>query len=107
MSAPAAPSPANRPSTLELFRSFAAVSLSVSGGGLPWSRRMIVERKRWMSPEEFNEAFALSQFLPGPNVINFSVVFGARFGGAAGAAGALAGLLGAPLGVGTVPAVLL
>ena len=33
-------------------------------------------QKRWMTTEEFNEAFALSQFLPGPNVINFSVVFG-------------------------------
>ena len=37
-----------------------------------------------MTTEEFNETFALSQFLPGPNVINFSVVFGSRFGGAAG-----------------------
>ena len=46
---------------------------------------------------EFNEAFALSQFLPGPNVVNFSVVLGSRFGGAPGAAVALAGLMGPPL----------
>ena len=82
------------------------VSLSGFGGALPWARRMIVERKRWMSAEEFNEAFALSQFLPGPNVINFSVVFGARFGGAPGAAVALAGLLGPPLIIVTVLAIL-
>src|SRR3972149_3095982 len=99
MSSPAAPSPADRPSLAAVFRAFALVSLSGFGGALPWARLMIVERKRWMSAEEFNEAFALSQFLPGPNVINFSVVFGARFGGAPGAAVALAGLLGPPLGV--------
>jgi len=58
---------------------------------------MIVERKRWMTNEEFNEGFALSQFLPGPNMVNFSVVFGTRFGGAAGAVAALIGLIGPPL----------
>lgn len=86
-----------RPSLGELFRAFVQVSISGFGGALPWARRMIVERKHWMTTEEFNEAFALSQFLPGPNVVNFSVVFGARFGGAAGAAVALAGLMGPPL----------
>src|SRR6266568_4427236 len=84
------------PSLSELFRAFAIVSLSGFGGALPWARRMIVERKHWMTAQEFAETFALSQFLPGPNVINFSVVFGARFGGAAGAAVALGGLLGPP-----------
>lgn len=86
-----------RPSLAELFVSFVKVSMSGFGGALPWARRMIVERKGWMTTEEFNEAFALSQFLPGPNVVNFSVIFGTRFGGAAGAAVALAGLMGPPL----------
>lgn len=86
-----------RPSLSELFRAFVIVSISGFGGALPWARRMIVEQKRWMTAEEFNEAFALSQFLPGPNVVNFSVVFGSRFGGAPGAAVALAGLMGPPL----------
>ncbi len=85
------------PSLSELFASFMLVSLSSFGGALPWARRMIVEQKRWMTTEEFNEAFALAQFLPGPNVVNFSVVFGSRFGGAAGAAMALAGLMAPPL----------
>jgi chromate transporter len=86
-----------RPSLAELFRAFAIVSLSGFGGALPWARRMIVDQKRWMTTQEFNETFALSQFLPGPNLVNFSVVFGSRFGGVAGAAVALAGLLGPPL----------
>ncbi len=95
-----------RPSLYELFRAFVIVSISGFGGALPWARRMIVEQRRWMTAEEFNEAFALSQFLPGPNVVNFSVVFGSRFGGVAGAAVALAGLMGPPLVIVTVLAFL-
>jgi chromate transporter len=96
----------NRPSLFALFSAFVVVSISGFGGALPWARRMIVEQRRWMAAEEFNEAFALSQFLPGPNVVNFSVVFGSRFGGAAGATVALAGLMGPPLVIVTVLAFL-
>jgi chromate transporter len=102
----AAPSTAVAPSLGELFRAFALVSVSGFGGALPWARRMIVEQRKWMTAEEFNEAFSLSQFLPGPNLINFSVVYGSRFGGAAGAAVALAGLLGPPLVIVTILAAL-
>src|SRR6266568_4062074 len=95
---PAAPPGATeRPSLFELFKAFAIVAVSGFGGALPWARRMIVEQRRWMTAEEFNEAFALSQFLPGPNLVNFSVVFGLRFGGSVGAAVTLAGLMGPPL----------
>jgi chromate transporter len=99
MSNPAVPSGAITapPSLYELFKAFAIVSLSGFGGALPWARRMIVEQRRWMTTEEFNEAFALSQFLPGPNLVNFSVVFGLRFGGPLGAVVTLAGLMGPPL----------
>src|SRR5690606_18006948 len=85
---------------------FAGISVVAFGGALPWSRRVIVERRQWMTPEEFNEAFSLSQFLPGANMINFSVVFGTRIGGAPGAAVALLGLLGPPLVVICIIAVL-
>ena len=103
--APSAPAAA-RPTLAELFLAFAAVSLSGLGGALPWARRMIVDKRGWMTADEFNETFALSQFLPGPNTINFSVVFGSRFGGVAGAAVAVAGLLGPPLVIITLLAVL-
>jgi chromate transporter len=106
MSESATPPPAIQPSLAELFRAFVIVSISGFGGALPWARRTIVEQKRWMTTEEFNETFALSQFLPGPNVVNFSVVFGSRFGGAPGAAVALAGLMGPPLVIVTVLAIL-
>src|SRR5215470_11063094 len=104
--APSSSSSAIRPKLSELFRAFVIVSVSGFGGALPWARRMIVEQKLWMTADEFNEAFALSQFLPGPNVVNFSVVFGSRFAGAPGAAVALAGLMGPPLIIVMVLAVL-
>lgn len=94
------------PSLAELFSGFALVSISGFGGALPWARRMIVEQRKWMTAEEFNETFSLSQFLPGPNLVNFCVVFGSRFGGVAGAAVALAGLLGPPLVIVTILAAL-
>lgn len=90
------------PSLIELFLAFAACSLSGFGGVLPWARRMMVERKGWLTADEFNEAFSLSQFLPGPNIVNFSVVFGSRFGGVAGAAVALIGLMGPPVVIVTI-----
>ena len=105
-SSPVAIPASTRPSLSELFRAFVVVSISGFGGALPWARRMIVEQKHWMTADEFNEAFALSQFLPGPNVVNFSVVFGSRFAGASGAAVALAGLMGPPLIIVMVLAIL-
>ena len=88
-----APSP---PSLLELFVAFALISVCGFGGVLAWSRRMLVEQRGWMTAEEFNDAYALCQFLPGPNVVNLSVVFGRRIRGLLGAAVASAGLLGPP-----------
>ena len=94
-SVPAAATPA--PSIAELFLAFAAISLSGFGGVLAWARRIMVERRRWFSAEAFNEAFALCAFLPGGNMVNFAVIFGARIRGPLGALAALAGLLGPPM----------
>lgn len=84
------------PDLLTLFAVFAAISLSGFGGVLVWARRTIVERRRWMTPEEFNDSFALCQVLPGPNIVNMSVVFGAKVHGIPGALAAFLGLLGPP-----------
>jgi chromate transporter len=79
-----------------LFVAFALISLYGFGGVLYWSRRMMVDERRWMSAEAFNEAYALCNFLPGPNIVNFSVVFGRQMAGTVGALVALIGLLGPP-----------
>ena len=86
-----------QPTIAELFTAFAAISLSGFGGVLAWARRIMVERRRWFTAEQFNEAFALCAFLPGGNMVNFAVIFGARMRGPLGALAALAGLLGPPM----------
>ena len=96
--APDSGAPARPPPSLaELFIAFATISLSGFGGVLAWSRRMMVEQRRWLTAEEFNEAYALCAILPGGNILNFSVVFGSRIRGPAGALVAIAGLMGPPL----------
>ena len=87
------------PAERELFITFLTIGLSGFGGVLPWARRVLVERKGWMSPEEFNETLSLCQSLPGPNVVNLSVVVGGRSAGPRGAIAALLGLVGAPVAI--------
>jgi chromate transporter len=90
------------PELMELFLAFAKMSLAGFGGVLVWARRAIVDQHRWMTADEFNEAFALCHFLPGPNIVNLSVVFGARFRGVPGSIAAFLGLLGPPVVIVTV-----
>ena len=82
------------------------MSLAGFGGVLVWARRGIVDQHCWMTADEFNEAFALCHFLPGPNIVNLSVVFGSRFRGVAGGIAAFAGLVGPPIVIVTVLAAL-
>jgi chromate transporter len=96
----------SRPTVPVLFLAFARMSLAGYGGVLPFARRGIVEQHRWMTAEEFNETFALCHFLPGPNTVNFSMVFGARLRGIIGGIAAFAGLLLPPMLVMTVLAAL-
>jgi chromate transporter len=84
------------PSHAELFLAFFKITLSGFGGTLPWTRRMFVEQKRWMTADEFNESYALCQFLPGPNIVNLASVFGSRMRGPTGALAAWLGFLVLP-----------
>jgi chromate transporter len=94
------------PSLIALFVAFAKMSLAGFGGVLVWARRGIVDQHRWMTADEFNETFALCHFLPGPNIVNFTMVFGSRFRGIAGGIAAFAGLVGPPVVIVTVLAAL-
>src|SRR5207248_89739 len=65
--APSPPTaPAQEPSLPDLFVTFTLISVCGFGGVLAWSRRMLVEQRKWMTSDEFNDAYALCQFLPGP-----------------------------------------
>jgi chromate transporter len=83
-------------SRFALFLSFSRISLSSFGGAIFWARREIVERQRWFAEREFLEMFTVGQLLPGPNVLNLTVMVGYRFAGWTGAAAAVAGFLGWP-----------
>jgi chromate transporter len=81
------------PSRRELFVGFLKVGIQGFGGVLPFARRMLVEQERWLTPREFTEVLSLSQFLPGPNIVNVSVIVGNRYGGPLGSVAATVGLM--------------
>jgi len=83
-------------SRFELFIAFSRISLTSFGGAIFWARRELVERQRWVTEREFVEVFTLGQLLPGPNVLNLTVIVGHRFAGWTGAAASVAGFLGWP-----------
>ena len=87
-----------RPESLtDLFVSFTLLTLQGFGGVMAIVQRELVEKKRWMTAEEFIEDWAVAQVMPGPNVINMSLIIGGRYFGLKGAMVALAGMLAAPL----------
>ena len=91
-------SPRPQPSSLiDLFISFTLLALQGFGGVLAVVQREMVERKRWLTQEEFIEDWAVAQVMPGPNVVNLSLMIGDRYFGLRGAMTALAGILTVPL----------
>ena len=81
----------------DLFFSFTLLALQGFGGVLAVVQLELVERKRWLTKEEFVEEWAVAQIMPGPNVVNLSLMIGARHFGLPGALAAMAGLLAVPL----------
>ncbi|MES2241549.1 MAG: chromate transporter [Pseudomonadota bacterium] len=100
MNASPGPEEATRPqpqSLTDLFVSFTLLALQGFGGVLAVVQRELVEKKRWMTREEFVEEWAVAQIMPGPNVVNLSLMIGHRYFGLRGAMAALAGMLAVPL----------
>ncbi|MFN4031692.1 MAG: chromate transporter [Acidovorax temperans] len=93
---PAAPRPQPR-DCADLFWSFTWLALQGFGGVLAVVQRELVEKKRWMTNDEFVEDWAVAQIMPGPNVVNLSIMIGERYLGWRGAVAALAGMLTFPL----------
>ena len=87
----------NPPTIGEIFWGFLSIGIIGFGGVLPWARRMVVEQRRWLTPVEFIDLLSLCQFLPGPNIVNFSVALGSRFRGPLGAVAAVIGLISLPM----------
>lgn len=95
---PTAPPPRPQPrNPLDLFWSFTWLALQGFGGVLAVVQRELVEKRQWMTNEEFVEDWAVAQTMPGPNVVNLSIMIGDRYFGLKGALAALAGMLTFPL----------
>ena len=87
-----------RPQSLtDLFVSFTLLALQGFGGVVAIAQQELVEKKRWLTREEFVEEWAVAQIMPGPNVVNLSLMIGGRYFGLPGALAALAGMLAVPL----------
>ena len=95
---PRAESALNRPaSRADLFVSFTLLALQGFGGVVAVVQRELVERKRWMTREQFVEDWAVAHVMPGPSVVNLSMMIGGRYFGLGGAFAAMAGMLTVPL----------
>ena len=81
----------------ELFFAFTRMSLQGFGGVLAVTQRELTERKRWLTHAEFIELLSMAQVLPGPNVVNISLIVGDLYFGWRGAAAALGGMMLIPL----------
>ena len=114
-SEPSVPALARPESLKDLFWSFSLLALQGFGGVLAVAQRELVDRKQWLTREQFIEDWAVAQILPGPNAVNLALMMGDRYFGLRGALTALAGMLAFPLlfvlllaalfsGIGEVPA---
>jgi chromate transporter len=73
---------------------FAWIGLtSIGGGRAAYLYETFVERRAWVTREEFLPGFTLSQLLPGPTIANLAVFLGNGLRGAAGAAWGLLAVL--------------
>jgi chromate transporter len=90
---------AEKPTVARVFWAFFRAGIAGFGGVLPMARHELVVRQGWLTAAEFSDLFALCQFLPGANVANLSVIYGARVGGVAGAVAGIVGLTAAPVAV--------
>ena len=61
------------PTELDLFIGFLSASVRGFGGVFVMGRRMLVEERKWLTPDEFVELLGVCQFLPGANIVNLSV----------------------------------
>jgi chromate transporter len=84
----------------ELFYSFLKIGTFTIGGGyamIPLMEQELVDRRQWMSREEFLNQLALSQSMPGVLAVNMATGLGYRLRGLRGAISAIAGNILMPI----------
>ncbi|HEY8807366.1 MAG TPA: chromate transporter [Candidatus Limnocylindria bacterium] len=84
------------PSSRDLARAWFDIGTQSVGGGtstLFLIRRILVERKAWITPRAFNEAWALSQLSPGIHLVALAGLLGRQMAGARGVIVSVAGMM--------------
>jgi chromate transporter len=68
-----------RPNSLsELFNTFSMLAIQGFGGVLAFIERELVDKKKWMTREEFVEEWAIARTMPGPPALNLCIMVGAK-----------------------------
>lgn len=80
-----------------LFMTFSTIGLCGFGGVAAWAHRILVDERRWYTDRQYADLLSIGSVLPGPNVVNISVIVGDQFRGPLGSVTALSGLMAAPL----------
>lgn len=78
----------------EIFWSFLKIGTFTIGGGyamIPLMEKELVERRKWLSNEEFLDSLTISQALPGVFAVNMATNIGSRLRGVAGSISAIIG----------------
>lgn len=94
---PASVAPSRPHSCWQLFLAFTAIALQGFGGVLAVIQRELVEKRGWLTNQEFVEDWSVAQIMPGPNVVNMSITLGDRYFGWRGALAAALGMLLVPM----------
>ena len=71
----------------EIFITFFKIGCFIIGGGyamIPVIQREVVEKKKWISQEEFLDAIAITNSLPGPLALNSVIFVGYKLAGPLG-----------------------
>jgi chromate transporter len=82
------------PSLWDIFKEFLFIgAISFGGGIVAYERLLMVEKRKWLTPDAFMATLAISQTLPGLNSVNLALLAGDRIRGFAGAWAAALGLM--------------
>ncbi|CAM3782150.1 chromate transporter [Polynucleobacter brandtiae] len=79
---------------IDLFTQFLLIgAISFGGGIIAYERILLVEKRQWLSADQFMAYLAISQTMPGLNSVNLAVLVGNHLRGLTGAILAPLGLI--------------
>jgi chromate transporter len=97
LTSPVPASPLETPRLRSLFLLCFKIGVLSFGGGLSgWLYKEFVLSKRWIDEEDFSSSLAISQMLPGANVVNLVICMGEQLRGPVGALACVLGFLVGP-----------